>query len=101
MKALLNAVRTRLESQLSYIRKVGVVADTDLALVGVPHPYVTLADRGLVRDYDSSSRIETLTIRVTSYQEVLQDEGRGEAVSTSGKRSNSSEMVQVGRSLPS
>lgn len=73
MKALLSAIQSRLVNGLTYVRKVAIIPDPDWPIDDVQHPYVTLADRGMSRDYDSDSRIETLTVRVTVYQVVLQE----------------------------
>lgn len=74
MKALLNAVKSRLDSQLTYLSKVIIVTDENEVLEDAAHPFIALADRGLRREYLKWSRKEYLTVRVIAYQEILREE---------------------------
>ncbi len=75
MKALLTALKTELENNLSWLRDIAVVADEDVIPEGVRFPFVGLKDGPVAREEGFSETLtERLTVYIVLYQQIFKRE---------------------------
>jgi hypothetical protein len=76
MKALLQAIKSRLENQLNYIKKVHYLVDEDLLPAATGFPCIGLKDGNISYEQYAAEGIQKIIteVRVIVYQEILRPE---------------------------
>lgn len=77
MKSLLSAIKTQLQTDLTYVRDsdVFVTEDEHLIPASVKFPAVALKDGGIVNTWQTNKSCEQeLGVRVTAYAQILKPE---------------------------